>query len=103
MQSYRRVAITFGEQTEMRSTTETFGNGLAPHGFNLDDLGQLKLKFNKLGGEGILETFHHILDAKDQKKLEAGILVLKLGVNVLMGDKHYADKVCVHQESACVC
>lgn len=79
----RAVCITLGEQSENHAGMEMNGDGLADRGYSLDDLRRIKTEFEGMGGVAELTELHEKIDVDVD---EAGVLFLRNGVEVLLGD-----------------
>lgn len=93
-----RYALTFGEQSEIRAGGEKHGNGLVDKGFDVDELSNV-LSNELMGPLSQLELLHKRLPVGEQDKPEhqAAVLLIKGGVNAMMGDSGYADRLLAEQ------
>lgn len=91
-----RYALTMGEQSEIHVGCPIIGNGLANAGFTVGELVEIADKFK---GSAHLCILSDALDEKDRECNEAGLLVIKNGLNLIMQDNDYADRMLVEQNA----
>jgi hypothetical protein len=84
-----RWAITLGEQGEVFRGGTLVGNGVADCGFTIADLIAAAKHFP--AGATVLTLLHERLPKDKQKGNEAAVLLIKNGLNLMMGDAKYAD------------
>jgi len=89
-----RYALTLGEQSEIHEGCPISGDGLAEKGFSGDELKKIKTKLNTT----VLKTLHTILPKKVQNDNKAYVLHIKNGINQIMNDDKYADKMLAEQK-----
>lgn len=90
-----RYALTLGEQSEIHVGCPIIGDGLAEEGFTVEEL----VKFSKEFKDSKLVLLHKELPKNKQKGNEAAVLLIKGGVNTIMKDEFYADKMMKEQDS----
>lgn len=91
-----RYALTLGEQAEIRVGSTLMGSGLAEHGFSVEELKHIA---DKLGTSCILRVLSGALDEKDRRGNEAAVLLIKNGVNLIMNDATFADRMLGEQKN----
>lgn len=77
-----RYALTLGEQAEIRVGSTLMGKGLAKHGLSV---GELKAIGEKIGGCDF-RILSESLDKKNQPGNEAAVLLIKNGVDRMVGE-----------------
>jgi hypothetical protein len=88
MSSTKTFSLTFGDVAENHKGMQKIGN-LSDHGFNLDDLTNIKSIFEEKGCKCQLISLHLLLeDKKIQENNLAYVLVVKNAVNTLLDDKN---------------
>lgn len=90
-----RYALTLGDQAEIRVGSTLQGAGLAEHGFSVEELKQISAK---LGSNCILRVLSDALDERHRSGNEAAVLLIKNGVNLIMDDATFADRMLSEQK-----
>lgn len=80
------ITITFGEQAENHVGMQQIGNGLSDKGYSIEDLVQIKERFEKIGSKVDFIKLNDFLEEKNGVE-EAGILIIRNGVDILLEDK----------------
>lgn len=88
-----RYAVTFGEQAETRTGMEKHGSGLAEHGFSVDELRRVSQKLEKKGVECDFRVLSDKLDEQERKGNEAAVLLIKNGIQAVLGSASTADSL----------
>src|SRR5579883_1163763 len=84
----QRYAITLGEQSILHIGGKVTGKGLAEEGFTVSELFGLMKKFPT----SEFTLLSAALPKEHRKGNSASILIIRGGINVIMGDEKYADK-----------
>jgi hypothetical protein len=90
-----RYALTLGEQAEIRVGSTLTGNGLAKRGFSVRELRAIA---NSLGGCDF-RVLSDVLDKKHAAGNEAAVLLIKRGVDRIMGREGGADEMLAEQKA----
>ena len=77
----RAICITLGEQSENHVGMVKQGDGLADNGFSVKKLNEIKNIYESVGGEAELIDLNNVEETE-----EAGVLILRNGVDVLIGE-----------------
>jgi len=77
--------LTLGEQSENHVGMIKYGNGLSEKGYSVEDLKEMKKKFEELGCECELLRLNDLL-SDDENADEAYVLVMRKCVDVILGD-----------------
>jgi alkylated DNA repair dioxygenase AlkB len=91
-----RYALTLGEQSEIHVGCPIYGNGLAKSGFSVKELQDIAQKF---GNNAIIKVLSDLLPEDKRLDNEACVLHIKNGINKLMDDESYANKMLAEQQS----
>jgi len=93
-----RFALTMGEQSEIHVGTKIYGSGLAKEGFTVQELQDIAEKF---GDNAQITYLSNGLPAKYRKDTsnDAAVLVIKDGINLIMEEVDYADRMLKEQQS----
>ena len=86
------MTFTFGELSENSVGMEQIGLGLGEKGsgFSCNDLEVMRDKFENLGGECEMYNINDLIGGDGE---DAKLLVIRKGVNVMMGDEEYDKKM----------
>ncbi len=91
-----RYALTLGEQSEIHVGCQIYGNGLADSGFTVDELRAVAEAFP---GKARVVDLTAALPENLRAGNDAGILIIKGGVDAIMGVAGYGKAMFVEQES----
>jgi hypothetical protein len=81
------ICVTFGEQSENHYGMTKNGNGLAEHGYSLDDLTDIMLYCQEKGIQHELISLHDMELTESIDLEESYVLYIKNGVNKLIGNR----------------
>ena len=91
-----RYALTLGEQSEIHVGCQIYGDGLAANGFTVDELRGVAASF---GENARVVDLTAALPEHLRAGNEAGIIIIKGGVDAIMGVSGYAKAMFEEQES----
>lgn len=80
------ITITFGDQAENHVGMQTIGNA-APKGYSVNDLKRIQENINHLG---YVTEYHNLNELTDYETSEAGLLVIRNGVRMLLNGSEYS-------------
>lgn len=90
---YQRYALTLGEQSLLHIGGVVTGNGLSEEGFTVKELFEISKKFPT----SQLTLLSAALPPEHRKGNSAGLLLIRGGIDIIMGEKGYADKMLEEQ------
>lgn len=93
--SVNRYALTLGEQSEIHVGCQIYGNGLANDGFTVDELRAVAKSY---GDKARVVNLTAALPEQHRAGNEAGILIIKGGVDAIMSIKGYSKEMFDEQE-----
>jgi len=90
-----RYALTLGEQSEIHVGCPITGDGLVEEGFTVEELKEFSEKFDEVQ----FIKLHKKLPREVRDKNRAAVLVIRNGINLIMKDEEYANKMFEEQHS----
>jgi len=91
-----RYALTLGEQSEIHVGCPIIGEGLAEEGYTISELKKINKKFKK--NSKLIMLSDELPEEKRQEN-QACVLHIENGVNIIMKNKKYADRMLKEQDT----